>query len=92
MLEEEEQESEEFLMNAKVDPDRARMPNEHCCGGGESSNLFQCDCTECVSIEGVKEGDNVPGAMVVTRSSGKVKGDKVQKKEEQQPIDWKVQD
>ncbi|KAI5075678.1 hypothetical protein GOP47_0009754 [Adiantum capillus-veneris] len=92
MLEEEEQESEEFLMNAKVEPDRARMPNERCCGRGESSNLFQCDCTECVSIEGVKEGDNVPGAMVVTRSSGKVKGDKVQKKEEQQPIDWKVQD
>ncbi len=44
-----------------------------------------------MTIEEVHDDDKISGAMVVTRS-GKMKGDNVQKKGEQQPVDWMTQD
>ncbi|MCO5569034.1 hypothetical protein L7F22_022740 [Adiantum nelumboides] len=92
ILEEVEPEQpEDYLKTIQQESDDILRADKDCCSKGKTSKHFQCDCTECISIEEVPDDQKIPETMAVTRS-GKKKEVHVQEKGEQQPMDWSAQD
>ncbi|MCO5602281.1 hypothetical protein L7F22_056410 [Adiantum nelumboides] len=92
ILEEVEPEQpKDYLKTIQQESDDILRANKDCCSKGKTSKHFQCDCTECISIEEVPDDQKIPETMAVTRS-GKKKEVHVQEKGEQQPMDWSAQD
>ncbi|MCO5566380.1 hypothetical protein L7F22_020057 [Adiantum nelumboides] len=92
ILEEVEPEQpEDYLKTIQQESDDILRADKDCCSKGKTSKHFQCDCTECISIEEVPDDQKIPKTMAVTRS-GKKKEVHVQEKGEQQPMDWSAQD
>ncbi|MCO5579663.1 hypothetical protein L7F22_033520 [Adiantum nelumboides] len=92
ILEEVEPEQpEDYLKTIQQKSDDILQADKDCCSKGKTSKHFQCDCTECISIEEVPDDQKIPETMAVTRS-GKKKEVHVQEKGEQQPMDWSAQD
>ncbi|MCO5602380.1 hypothetical protein L7F22_056511 [Adiantum nelumboides] len=92
ILEEVEPEQpEDYLKTIQQESDDILRADKDCCSKGKTSKHFQCDCTECISIEEVPDNQKIPETMAVTRS-GKKKEVHVQEKGEQQPMDWSAQD
>ncbi|MCO5587425.1 hypothetical protein L7F22_041374 [Adiantum nelumboides] len=92
ILEEVEPEQpEDYLKTIQQESDDILRADKDCCSKGKTSKHFQCDCTECISIEEVPDDQKIPENMAVTRS-GKKKEVHVQEKGEQQPMDWSAQD
>ncbi|MCO5593024.1 hypothetical protein L7F22_047028 [Adiantum nelumboides] len=92
ILEEVEPEQpEDYLKTIQQESDDILRADKDCCSKGKTSKHFQCDCTECISIEEVPNDQKIPKTMAVTRS-GKKKEVHVQEKGEQQPMDWSAQD
>ncbi|MCO5577484.1 hypothetical protein L7F22_031315 [Adiantum nelumboides] len=92
ILEEVEPEQpEDYLKIIQQESDDILRADKDCCRKGKTSKHFQCDCTECISIEEVTDDQKIPETMAVTRS-GKKKEVHVQEKGEQQPMDWSAQD
>ncbi|MCO5552189.1 hypothetical protein L7F22_005700 [Adiantum nelumboides] len=92
ILEEVEPEQpEDYLKTIQQESDDILRADKDCCSKGKTSKHFQCDCTECISIEDVPDDQKIPETMAVTRS-GKKKEVHVQEKGEQQPMDWSAQD
>ncbi|MCO5570822.1 hypothetical protein L7F22_024550 [Adiantum nelumboides] len=92
ILEEVEPEQpENYLKTIQQESDDILRADKDCCSKGKTSKHFQCDCTECISIEEVPDDQKIPETMAVTRS-GKKKEVHVQEKGEQQPMDWSAQD
>ncbi|MCO5607031.1 hypothetical protein L7F22_061222 [Adiantum nelumboides] len=92
ILEEVEPEQpEDYLKTIQQESDNILRADKDCCSKGKTSKHFQCDCTECISIEEVPDDQKIPETMAVTRS-GKKKEVHVQEKGEQQPMDWSAQD
>ncbi|MCO5557151.1 hypothetical protein L7F22_010709 [Adiantum nelumboides] len=92
ILEEVEPEQpEDYLKTIQQESDDILRADKDCCSKGKTSKHFQCDCTECISIEDVLDDQKIPETMAVTRS-GKKKEVHVQEKGEQQPMDWSAQD
>ncbi|MCO5584816.1 hypothetical protein L7F22_038748 [Adiantum nelumboides] len=82
---------EDYLRTIQQESDDILRADKDCCSKGKTSKHFQCDCTECISIEEVPDDQKIPETMAVTRS-GKKKEVHVQEKGEQQPMDWSAQD
>ncbi|MCO5588364.1 hypothetical protein L7F22_042319 [Adiantum nelumboides] len=92
ILEEVEPEQpEDYLKTIQQESDDILRADKDCCSKGKTSKHFQCDCTECISIEEVPDDQKIPETMAVTKS-GKKKEAHVQEKGEQQPMDWSTQD
>ncbi|MCO5597111.1 hypothetical protein L7F22_051185 [Adiantum nelumboides] len=92
ILEEVEPEQpKDYLKTIQQESDDILRANKDYCSKGKTSKHFQCDCTECISIEEVPDDQKIPETMAVTRS-GKKKEVHVQEKGEQQPMDWSAQD
>ncbi|MCO5582312.1 hypothetical protein L7F22_036206 [Adiantum nelumboides] len=92
ILEEVEPEQpEDYLKTIQHESDDILRADKDCCSKEKTSKHFQCDCTECISIEEVPDDQKIPETMAVTRSRKK-KEVHVQEKREQQPMDWSAQD